>query len=284
MKIKNPFREGIIFLGLTVALSYFVFWGPLVVFKIPAASFVKDSALPPAWALALFIIGGFVPSLVGLGLTCLYEGKAGLRRLGKRLIQFNIGMKLYLSAIFFAILISGLQLSLNIITGAKFDYSLFITQIGSLLPLLVLGPISEEIGWRGFALDRLQTRWSALLSGLIIGVIWSLWHLPLFFMIGTSQFELKIPFIGFMLGLTSTSVIYSWLHNRARGSIWMAIFFHWIYTYFAQVVATGVTRSLVYNSLEYVPHIIITMLVVFIWKVEMLKKPNPVTLLDHSGA
>ncbi len=278
MNKKNPVKEAIVFLVMTLTLSFFVFWGPLVVFKIPAASFVTDSARPPAWALALFIIGGFVPSLVGLGLTWLYEGRSGVRKLGQRIIQFNIGMKLYLSAILIAIIISGLQLGLNSITGSKFDYSLFITQIGSLLPLLVLGPISEEIGWRGFALDRLQTRWSALISGLIIGVVWSLWHLPLFFMIGTSQFELKIPFIGFMLGLTSSSVIYSWLHNRARGSIWMAIFFHWIYTYFAQVVATGVTRSPVYNSLEYVPHIIITVLVVLIWKVEMIKKPNPVTI------
>ncbi len=275
MNKNNPVKEAIVFLVLTLALSFFIFWGPLVIFKIPAASFVKDSALPPAWALALFIIGGFVPSLVGLGLTWLYEGRPGLRKLGKRVIQFKIGIKMYLAAILFAIIISGLQLGLSIITGSKFDYSLFITQIGSLLPLLVLGPISEEIGWRGFALDRLQTRWSALISGLIIGVVWSLWHLPLFFMIGTSQFELKFPFIGFMLGLTSTSVIYSWLHNRARGSIWMAIFFHWIYTYFAQVVATGVTRSPIYNSLEYVPHILITLLVVLIWKVEMIKKPNP---------
>ena len=275
MNKNNPIKEAIVFLVLTLALSFFVFWGPLVIFKIPAASFVKDSALPPAWALALFIIGGFVPSLVGLGLTWLYEGRSGLRKLGKRVIQFNIGMKLYLAAILFAIIISGLQLGLNIVTGSKFDYSLFITQIGFLLPLLVLGPISEEIGWRGFALDRLQTRWSALISGLIIGVVWSLWHLPLFFMIGTSQFELKFPFIGFMLGLTSTSVIYSWLNNRARGSIWMAIFFHWIYTYFAQVVATGVTRSPIYNNLEYIPHILITLLVVLIWKEEMIKKPHP---------
>ena len=278
MNKNNPIKEAIVFLFMTLALSFFVFWGPLVVFKIPAASFVEDSTRPPGWALALFIIGGFVPSLVGLGLTWLYEGKSGLRKLGQRVIQFNIGMKLYLAVILFAIIISGLQLGLNSITGSKFDYSLFITQIGSLLPLLVLGPISEEIGWRGFALDRLQTRWSALISGLIIGVVWSLWHLPLFFMIGTSQYELQMPFIGFMLGLTSSSVIYSWLHNRARGSIWMAILFHWIYTYFAQVVATGVTRSPIYNSLEYVPHIIITVLVVLIWKVEMLKKPNPVTI------
>ena len=278
MNKNNSVKEAIVFLVMTLALSYFVFWGPLVVFKIPAASFVKDATRPPAWALALFLIGGFVPSLVGLGFTWLYEGKSGLRILGKRVMQFNIGVKLYLTAILIAIIISGIQLGLINITGSKFDYSLFITQIGSLLPLLVLGPISEEIGWRGFALDRLQTRWSPLISGLIIGVVWSLWHLPLFFMIGTSQYELQIPFIGFMFGLTSSSVIYSWLHNRAHGSIWMAIFFHWIYTYFAQVVATGVTRSPIYNSLDYVPHIIITALVVFIWKVEMMKKPNPVTI------
>ncbi len=64
---NNPVKEAIIFLSLTLALSFFVFWGPLAAFRIPAASFVKDAAPTPVWALILFMTGGFVPSLAGLG-------------------------------------------------------------------------------------------------------------------------------------------------------------------------------------------------------------------------
>lgn len=219
--------------------------------------------------------GGFVPSLAGLSLTWIYEGEHGLKKIGQRLLQFKLGWQNYLAAVIFVLAVFGMQLGINQFTGNKFDYTLFIAQLGSFLPLLIIGPLSEEIGWRGFALDRLQTRWNAFTSGLIIGIVWSLWHLPLFFMIGTSQYELKIPFIGFLLSVTSSSVLYTWLHNRAKGSIWMAVFFHWIYTYFAQVIATGITRSATYNALEYFPHIIVAALVIWFWKPEFFKKPQP---------
>ena len=68
MVINKSEKEAYIFLGLTLGLSYFVFWGPLAVFKIPAISFV-DNTRGPAWAIALFILGGFVPSLTGIFLT-----------------------------------------------------------------------------------------------------------------------------------------------------------------------------------------------------------------------
>lgn len=276
MHNKEPVKEGTLFLVLTLCFSFFVFWGPLVFLKIPAVSFVKDAAPTPVWAMILFILGGFVPSLTGLGLTWVYEGRPGIKKLGKRLIQFNFGWRNYLAAIIFVLFIAGSQLGVNRIGGNHFDFSIFIAQAGSILPLLILGPLSEEIGWRGFALDRLQTRWNAITSSLIIGVVWSFWHLPLFFMIGTSQHELGIPFAGFLLSLTSGSVLYTWLHNRARGSIWMAVFFHWIYTYFVQVVSTGVTRSAFYNGLEFVPPIILAVVLVWVYKTEFFNLPQPV--------
>ena len=261
----SAIREAAIFLLLTLTLSFLVFWGPLALLKVPTISFVDKTTGPP-WAIALYIIGGFVPSLVAIGLTWRQEGREGLRRLGRRVVQFRIGWRWYLVIAGIVALGTAAQLALIHVLGGTFDLSLFLAQLPSAIPLIILGPLSEELGWRGYAQDRLQTRWNGLVSGLIVGVVWALWHLPLFFMVGTSQSVLGIPFLGFACGVTATSVIYAWLHNNTSGSVWTAVFFHWMYTYSMQVVATGVVRSGLYNWLEYLPYILIAALVAAVWR------------------
>ena len=206
MKSTKTVKEAYVFLGLTLAFSYFVFWGPLALFKIPAISFVSD-VKGPVWASALFLVGGFVPSLLAIILTWKREGVSGLRLLGRRIIQFKLGWRWY--GYTFLIVITGTvgQLIINKLLGNNFNGVLFWEQLGIFLPLLILGPLSEEIGWRGYALARLQTRWNALTSSLIVGLVWALWHLPLFMMVGTSQHELGLPFIGFLVGLMANSII-----------------------------------------------------------------------------
>ena len=273
MKNSKKASEAYVFLGLTLALSWFVFWGPLALFKITAISFVSDDK-GPSWAIALYIVGGFVPSLLGIFLTWKKEGLSGLRKLGQRIIQFNFGWRWYMFT--FLIVIAGTagQLMINKLLGNTFNVTLFLTQLGSFLPLLILGPLSEEIGWRGYALPRLQKRWNALTSSLIVGVIWGLWHLPLFMMVGTSQHELGLPFIGFLVGLMANSIIYTWLYNNTQQSIWSAILLHWLYTYALEVVFIGVTRSPLYNWLEFLPYVTMAAIVVLIWKPQTLSRPQ----------
>ncbi len=281
MKNTKTVKEAYVFLGLTLALSWFVFWGPIALLKIPTISFVSD-VKGPAWAVALYITGGFVPSMLGIFLTFKEEGLSGLRNLGKRIIQFRLGWRWYLFT--FLIVIAGTagQLTINSLLGNTFNGTLFLTQLGSFLPLLILGPLSEEIGWRGYALPRLQTRWNALISSLIIGVIWALWHLPLFMMVGTSQHELGIPFIGFLLIMSANSLFYTWLYNNTQQSLWSAILLHWLYTYAALVVSSGVTRSPLYNWLECLPYVIMAAIVVLIWKPQTLTRFHQIAKSNSS--
>ncbi len=187
-------------------------------------------------------------------------------------MQVNIGWRWYLAAVLVVILATMGQLVILKLMGQAFDMTLFMAQLGSFLPLLIIGPLSEEIGWRGYALGKLQTRWNALTSSLIVGLVWALWHLPLFMMVGTSYHDLAIPFVGFLLGMLAVSVLFTWLHNNTAGSIWTAIYFHWLYTYSAQVVASGVTRSPLYNWLEYLPYVTMAAIVVLIWKPQTLSR------------
>jgi membrane protease YdiL (CAAX protease family) len=270
-KVKSTkiVREAYAFLGLTLAFSCFVFWGPLALFKIPAISFVSD-VKGPVWAIGLYVAGGFIPSILAIFLTWRKEGLSGLRILGRRIIQFKLGWRWYLFT--FLIIFAGTagQLAINKLLKNTFNETLFLTQLGSFLPLLILGPLSEEIGWRGYALGRLQTRWNALTSSLIVGFVWGLWHLPLFMMVGTSQHEFGFPFIGFLIKMMASSILYTWLYNNTQQSLSLAILLHWLYTYAAQVLSSGVTRSPLYNWLDCLPYVIMAAIVVLVWKPDKL--------------
>jgi uncharacterized protein len=271
VKNTKTVNEAYSFLILTLAFSYFVFWGPLALFKIPTISFVSDIK-GPAWAIGLFVAGGFVPSLLAIFLTWKKEGLVGLQLLGTRVIQFKLGWRGYLFIFLIVIMGTAGQLAIHKLLGNTFNGALFLAQLGNFLPLLILGPLSEEFGWRGYALGRLQTRWNAFISSLIVGVVWALWHLPLFLMVGTSQHELKIPFIGFMVGLMASSVFYTWLYNNTKQSLWSAILFHWLYTYAVQVMSSGVTRSPLDNWLECLPYVFMAVVVVLVWEPQPLSR------------
>jgi membrane protease YdiL (CAAX protease family) len=96
---------------------------------------------------------------------------------------------------------------------------------------LVVGPLAEELGWRGFALDGLQSKWSALVSSLVLGIFWWLWHFPLFFTIGMIQSEWGIgslTFWTFTASVLAQAVLYTWVYNNTRRSILAAILLHFM--------------------------------------------------------
>ncbi len=87
----------------------------------------------------------------------------------------------------------------------------------------------EEIGWRGYAQESLQRRFSVLTASLIIGIFWAFWHLPLFFMQGTYQEGLGVgttAFWAFNAAIIVGSPIYAWLYNRSGKIIFAAVFYH----------------------------------------------------------
>ena len=91
---------------------------------------------------------------------------------------------------------------------------------------LIVGIVNgEELSWRGFALPRLQAKYNALTSSLILGVIWSLFHLPLFFTLtGPSQTDWS--FSSFLLSTVGITILYAWIYNNTRGSVLLAYLFH----------------------------------------------------------
>jgi membrane protease YdiL (CAAX protease family) len=122
-----------------------------------------------------------------------------------------------------------------------------VTQFGvnplAILPALffaTLPPILEELGWRGYALDRLQLKWSALSASLILGVVWALWHLPLFFVEGSYQHDsvgfATMSFWLFMTGIVALSFAFTWIYNNTERSILGIIVLHGWVNFTAEII------------------------------------------------
>ena len=266
MKTKE-FKEAILYFGIVLFLSYFVFWGPLAFFKIEAANLIGGTT-GPIWALVLYILGGFVPSIAGIFLTASFEGKSGIKNLFRSSIHVKIGLKTCLLILLVVLYYSGSLILLYTGLGSKFNYSQFWIQLPTILPLIFLGPLSEEYGWRGFALKRLLKNLNPIFASLIVGFVWSFWHLPLFYILGTSQHNFHIPFISFLISVTSSSFVYTYIYLKSKESLFAAILLHWIWTYAMQVIGSSVVRTTLYNWLECVPSVLMGIVFIFLLRKE----------------
>ena len=103
-----------------------------------------------------------------------------------------------------------------------------LTAVVTFVTILFIGGRLEEFGWRGYALDRMQTGQNAVIASLVLGLFWGVWHLPLFFIEGTVQSRAAIPIWEFVLQTMVLAVLYAWLCNNTRGSLLVAILFHTI--------------------------------------------------------
>lgn len=147
----------------------------------------------------------------------------------------------------------------------------------SFLPTLAfatLAPLLEELGWRGYALDRLQLRQSALVSSVILGVVWAVWHLPLFFTEGSYQHDMvgfgTLEFWMFMIGIIPVSVAITWVYNNTARSILVAILMHgWTNFTLQSIELTG--RSEVFHITIW---FVVVALIIAIWGAETLRKDD----------
>ena len=182
-------------------------------------------------AMAIFVGYGLVSaSLLTTGLTL---GKEGVTALLKRFLIWRVGRAWYLAAFllmpglqFASVLLSALVNQSPIDFSNVYAYRIFGSSANLALlivPFFLFDAIAngEEIAWRGYVLPRLQARHSALVSSLVVGVIWGLWHLPKHL----SQWD-TLSFVFFMAGITARAVLYTWLYNNTKGSLLLTTLFH----------------------------------------------------------
>jgi membrane protease YdiL (CAAX protease family) len=182
---------------------------------------------------ALGLLAGYgvvLASLISTGLTL---GWSGVRALLRQFLVWRVGVRWYVVALFGAAAIDGVALAISaLLTGTTRDFSRVLAhqifgQSANLapfvIPFFVLDILTngEEIGWRGYALPRLQARHNALVASLVIGVVWTLWHMPRFLTAGNTD-----SFVWFALDTLSKAVLLTWVYNNTRGSLLLVTLFH----------------------------------------------------------
>jgi len=219
------------FVAAAFALSWLP-WGALIA--------IGGDPTADVGAGILWILGGFGPALAALGASR-WEGRSQPRRLLTGLLHLRTGLRWY-GALLIPLGIALLAVAIATLAGtAERDATGFGQALLLIGPLFVLNTLvlggNEEIGWRGYALPRLQQRMSALAASVLLGLVWGAWHLPLFFMAETAQASLS-PSL-FAVNAIALSVIFTWLYNSTAGSLLLAVLFHGAINTWYSVVVVG---------------------------------------------
>ncbi|MFN3308610.1 MAG: type II CAAX prenyl endopeptidase Rce1 family protein [Anaerolineales bacterium] len=171
----------------------------------------------------LLILPAIGPALAAVIVTRTAYGKTQVRDLLKPLIQWHVSLVWYLVAVFAPIVLLLVGQIVTKLMGfsappPKSPSELLPLAISAFMMSLFSNPW-EEVGWRGFALPHLQKRYSALVATLIVGILWGLWHLPLFFWKGNPMSE--YPFLPWFIGTVAGAFIYTWLYTAPKAvSCW----------------------------------------------------------------
>lgn len=174
----------------------------------------------------LFLLGLFAPAFVALALTAYGEGRAGVARLLARIGRWHVGARLYLFAIGYMAaskLLAALTHRLAMGAWPTFGDTPLPLMLGAIL-LSTWVQAGEEVGWRGYALPRLATHLGLGGASVVLGVIWALWHLPLFFLQGSGSEGQSFPI--YLLHVTALSVAMSWLYWKSEGSLLLVMLMH----------------------------------------------------------
>jgi len=185
------------------------------------------------YSTVVVIIGAFAPLMAAITLVVREDGWKGTKTFFGQALDFHIKPVYLVLALALPLLIHLIAHYLALAVGLDVAKTLFPTDI-SIAPIvlaipyfflmLVLGGGQEEFGWRGYAQEPLQEKIGVIPASLVIGVIWGIWHLPLWFMAG--DLHSAYSFLAFVMMTTSISIIYAWLYNSSGKKLIVVIFFH----------------------------------------------------------
>lgn len=208
---------------LFFVLAFALTW-PLLIAEALGSRGILSFRLP--FPFLLFMAYG--PTIAALLVTGFNEGRHGIAALLKQFLRWPVGIQWFLIAIFgmAGLFFLGYQISIWLGYAQPPVPELPMSPFLAVPVLFIISLLTngEEVGWRGFALPRLQARYSAFNASLILGMIWALFHLPLFWTVGSTQ--AGQPMAGFFVSVLAISIVVTWLYNNTGGSLLVVTLFH----------------------------------------------------------
>jgi membrane protease YdiL (CAAX protease family) len=180
------------------------------------------------WLIPLGLLSPYGPTIAAFVITGITEGKPAMKALWKRFWNRSLILKwLLVIVLFFPTLRLVANLVSRILDGQAYPILTSPNQPWMfIIPLifngLIHGGMSEEFGWRGYVLPRFQAKWNALISSLILGVIWGVWHLPLL-LAGVGSANSVVELLSWQ---ALVAIFFTWVFNNTNGSILAVVIFH----------------------------------------------------------
>lgn len=248
------------------ALTFAISWGGFILLVgpdgIPAPP--EKFERMPLLAIMVMLAG---PAVAGILMSGLISGKTGYRDLLARLLRWRVDLRWYAVALLAApLLFLTVIIPLSLISPV-FQSGLF--ESGDLAPRMVMGLVAglivgilEELGWTGFAIPQLRLRYGVLVTGLMVGIVWGLWHVLANDVWASVATAGDVPLVLFMIlraisllvgGLLAFRILMVWVYDRTGGSLLVAILMHTSYTcstFILNPVMLSGTSLLIYDLLS----------------------------------
>jgi membrane protease YdiL (CAAX protease family) len=223
------------FVGLTLALALAVYL-PVIA---SARGWIGVTVPPGVSALAIF-----TPAVVAIVLHVYDNGIGGLRTAFRPLTAWRFGLRWWIVVLGLAPAMLGVSYAAYLSLGGAFEPAPALAQLDgplglaivpiALLVTLVLA-MGEELGWRGYLLPLLQTRFGAAVASLVLGICWFAWHIPLQFVPGDANGGFPLALWG--LSIVTTAFVYTWLFNNTGGSVLAVTVFHGLFNILGPFIA-----------------------------------------------
>ena len=166
------------------------------------------------------MLGIFGPLVAATYLSFKAGGRDGVRALYESLLAWRVSPKWYVYALFVPAVLLSTILGLMNLAGRQGDWY-FLPAVPQIVSMLVIS-VAEETGWRGYAFPRLAAKYGAFVGSVILGVCWTVWHIPMFLAVNVSMSLLPVMLLLFVGG----SLFYAWLYRGSGGSLLIAVLAH----------------------------------------------------------
>ncbi|MDX9953406.1 MAG: CPBP family glutamic-type intramembrane protease [Anaerolineae bacterium] len=230
-------RSLLVFFALAFGISW-IAWIPTTLASHGLVSFQTNPTFSD-------LLGAFGPFFAALITTAIYEGRAGFSLLFKRLLTWRVGIQWYVFVLLWSPMLSLAKTGIAVALGnavPNFSQPPFVAlyplppELANTVPFIAFLPfvflqqmligssMGEEPGWRGYALPRMQAQQGSFRASLLLGLLWGVWHLPLWL---TKGHPVQGSSLGWtVLGLIATTVLFTWVTNHTKGSLLLALLLH----------------------------------------------------------